>query len=242
MTSNILKLIACISMLIDHMGLILFPGQEWMRWVGRLAMPLFGFFIAEGCRYTSNRRRYFLRMLALGVLCQAVYTAEQLMGGGLASVYLNILFTFSFSAIMCFAYLDLEKSFKNGDRTEILGRGLIFAAAVIAVFGFDIFCTFSRELAGMSVSFDYGFYGALLPLFAVISSDRKKQLFSFAAGLILFVHGLMPDMHYIWVALFDIPLLYFYNGKRGRHRTKYLFYIFYPLHLAVLYAIDVFIF
>lgn len=48
MTSNAIKLIACISMLIDHAGVILFPEYPFLRWIGRLAMPLFAFTVAEG--------------------------------------------------------------------------------------------------------------------------------------------------------------------------------------------------
>ncbi|MBQ4556671.1 MAG: hypothetical protein IJA60_03380 [Clostridia bacterium] len=241
MTSNILKFIACISMLIDHMGLILFPEHEWMRWIGRLAMPLFGFFIAEGCRYTSNRKRYFLRLLLLGLACQTVYTFEQILSGGLRFVYLNILFTFSFSAIMCFSFINLEKSLESRDNNEILGRTLIFISSVVSIFAFDIFCTYSKNIIGVSISFDYGFYGAFLPLFAVVSKSRKKRLLCYTLGLILFALSLGGAMPYIWVALLDIPLLYFYNGKRGKYSTKYLFYIFYPLHLGLLYAIDLLI-
>ena len=60
LTGNALKIIAAISMFIDHMGLIFFPGVELFRILGRIALPIFAFMIAEGCKYTKNRLRYFL--------------------------------------------------------------------------------------------------------------------------------------------------------------------------------------
>lgn len=55
MSGFVLKLIAAVSMLIDHAGLLLFPEQDWMRLVGRLAMPIFAYCIAEGFLYTRSR-------------------------------------------------------------------------------------------------------------------------------------------------------------------------------------------
>ena len=73
MSAFVLKLLAAACMLIDHAGLLLFPSQTWMRAVGRLAFPLFAYFIGEGFYYTKNRLRYFLRIFLLGVACQIPY-------------------------------------------------------------------------------------------------------------------------------------------------------------------------
>ena len=73
MPGSILKIIAAVTMLIDHAGLILFPEQHWMRIVGRIAFPLFAYCIAEGYRYTRHRLRYFLQIFLLGIGCQIVY-------------------------------------------------------------------------------------------------------------------------------------------------------------------------
>lgn len=53
-----LKLLAVVTMLIDHMGFTLFPHAVWMRAVGRLAFPIFCFLIAEGCAHTHDKKRY----------------------------------------------------------------------------------------------------------------------------------------------------------------------------------------
>lgn len=56
-------------MLVDHIGYLLLPDVVWLRWIGRLALPIFAYFVAEGCRHTRNRWRYVGRMLGLGCLC-----------------------------------------------------------------------------------------------------------------------------------------------------------------------------
>ena len=56
-----LKLIAICTMFIDHLGYTLFPGDLWLRCVGRVAFPIFCFLIAEGCVYTHDRRKYGVR-------------------------------------------------------------------------------------------------------------------------------------------------------------------------------------
>ncbi len=237
MTSNCIKLIACISMLIDHMGVILFPQTLWLRYIGRLAMPLFAFCIAEGCLHTKNPRRYVLRMLALGIACQAVYTVEELLNGGLRSIYLNILFTFSFAALVCFAYLQMEKALTEGDSAQKARGVSIFVGALAAVLLFALFCRHSRQLVGLSVTLDYGAAGILLPLFGLARGTHLRRISVYAAGLVLFCLALADGLSYIWFALFDLPILYFYNGKRGKRSAKYAFYIFYPLHLGVLYLV-----
>ena len=113
MTSNQIKWIACLCMLIDHIGFLFFPQVEVLRWIGRLALPLFAYFIGEGCYYTSRPVWYFLRIFILGIVCQLFYTGQQLLSGNVTEIYLNILFTFSLSIPVCLTYLRLRESFEE---------------------------------------------------------------------------------------------------------------------------------
>ena len=67
-----LKYIAMATMLVDHMGYVLFPWILWLRCVGRIAFPIFAFQIAEGCIRTHDRRRYALRLLLFALLAGAL--------------------------------------------------------------------------------------------------------------------------------------------------------------------------
>ena len=97
MTGNTLKIIAAIAMLIDHVGLMFFPEIALFRIIGRLAFPIFAFMIAEGCKYTRSRLRYFLQLFGLALGCQIVYFIAD------GSMYLSVLFTFSLAVLTIFA-------------------------------------------------------------------------------------------------------------------------------------------
>ena len=69
MNSTVLKLIGIASMTIDHIGYFIFPQYTILRVIGRLAYPIFAYMIAEGCRYTKNKKRYLGTMLGMALIC-----------------------------------------------------------------------------------------------------------------------------------------------------------------------------
>lgn len=215
LSGNTLKLIAAFFMTLDHMGELLFPHAVFLRILGRIAMPIFAYMIAEGCKYTRNRRKYFGTIFALGAVCQVVYYFVD------RSLYMSILITFSLSILTIYA-LQYWK-----EKKTVLS-GLVFAGAVAVVYGLNRLFTI-----------DYGFWGCMLPVFAALPHGTKHdrdQLSSTLLGV-----GLIPlslSMGSIQIfSLMALPFLYCYTGKRGKANLKYFFYIFYPAHLAVLQAI-----
>lgn len=72
-TSNFLKIIAMLTMLIDHTGAILFPGVLWFRIIGRIAFPLFAYLLVVGFKNTRNVNRYLIRLLIFGLISQLPY-------------------------------------------------------------------------------------------------------------------------------------------------------------------------
>ena len=239
MNRNTLKIIACLTMLIDHVGFLLLPDLIWLRYIGRLSMPLFAFFIAEGCRYTSNKLRYFLQIFLLGVACQSVYIAEQAIFGTVRSFYLNILLTFSLSILLAYAYLYWEKNAESQNDKKTRLSAFLFIGALLLVIGICEACKYVDSHTYYQLTIDYGLPGILLSLAALLFKDRKKQFLCFSFALVLFCLAVREITSYSWFALFDIPLLAFYNGKKGKTRFKYGFYIFYPAHLALLYLIQI---
>ena len=238
MTSFALKLIAALTMLIDHMGLILFPNLIVFRIIGRLAFPIYAYCIAEGFRYTRNRFRYFLRIFLLGLLCQIVYCVVT------HDMYIGILLVFSMSIIIM-ALVDSVIVSVNGNKSPLASLTerlfhckltdkqdktisiILCCTAVAAAF---ILCLF--------VQVDYGFFGIMLPVFTSIFKDRKKRLVMFSACLIALCIDLTDTLLVQYWSLAAIPLIALYNGEKGKHSLKYFFYVFYPLHLVVLYGIQ----
>lgn len=214
LTGNALKIIAMLSMLIDHIGVILLNDYEPFRIIGRLAFPLYAFLISEGCRHTKNKLFYFLRIFALGMVCQTVYYFTD------RSLYLNILLTFSVSILLIYI---MEYARKN-----IFFTLCFLIATVLLWKGLG-------QASQFEISFDYGFYGIMFPVLLSLSDNKKEKLILAFFGLFLLSEALGGIQ--IWSIMAIIPML-MYNGKRGKMNLKAFFYLFYPLHLAVLWGIQ----
>ncbi|MEE0954529.1 MAG: TraX family protein [Eubacterium sp.] len=216
-----IKLIAILSMTLDHIGYLFFPEQVWWRIAGRLAFPVFAWMIAEGCYYTRNIRRYLARVFVLAIICQAAYTAAD------RSLYINVLITLSLSILLIIVYQKLQEKLTAG-------RILVFAAVMAG----DIFLTriLPRLVPAVGFAVDYGFFGTIMPLtiYALHGKD-KIRIPACAANLLLLCIG--APAFQIW-GLAALALFIFYNGKPGKFRMKYFFYLYYPAHLLVLYGLS----
>ena len=219
LTGNHLKLIAAFTMLLDHAGILLFPRVQLFRILGRLAFPLFAFMIAEGCRYTRNKLRYFLMVFGLGAGCQLVYYFVS------GDTYLNILLTFSLSILLIYLLQAAHKAQSGKFQTL---WSVLFCAGFLGVYGLTWILTI-----------DYGFWGVMTPVLAAFPQRKGKTgsklpVLMIFAGLLL----LSADMGGIqYYSLLSLPILLLYSGARGKANLKYFFYIFYPAHLAVLQGI-----
>lgn len=218
LNSNHLKLIAAFTMLLDHAGLLLFPGVTLFRILGRLAYPIYAYMIAEGCHYTKNKPRYFLMIFGLGAACQIVYYFFS------GDTYLNILLTFSLSILMIYL---LQAAYRAKTPQKQALWSTLFAAGFLAVYGIDRVLTV-----------DYGFWGVMTPVLVSFGHIRRFNRFAsvvlLGAGLLLLGADYGGIQHY---ALLALPLLLLYSGARGKYNMKYFFYIFYPVHLVVLQGI-----
>ena len=234
LSGSTLKIIACVLMAIDHVGLVLFPNLMILRIIGRLSFPIFAFFIAEGCKYTKNKPKRFLMLFGTGtlfVLFYYIYNGE---------LYGNIFMTFSVSVLIIYLLQWTKKCMLcTGEiAISILAIILLLSAFIGTYALFDI------------VYFEYGYFGMLLPVFASLFdlshlpvSDKLKRfdthplrMLAFAIGLIpLSILGRMGDIQfYCFFALIPLAL---YNGKQGNKKLKYSFYLFYPAHLIIIEAI-----
>ena len=232
LSGNALKFIAAFCMALDHIGLVLFPRVEIFRIVGRLAFPLFAYMLAEGCIYTRNKLKHFALMLSFASACQIGYTLFT------GDTYMSILVTFSIAVLLIYA-LELFKNTLFSDKRLILKilTGLLFLASLAGAY-------FLNEI----FEIDYGFAGCILPLLPTIFRKPKGcdgrvwqvldnkyvHVATFALGLCAFAAATVTRQ---WFMLGAIPLLLLYSEKRGKLKTKYFFYIFYPTHLVLIYGI-----
>ena len=219
----------------DHVGYLLFPELKFLRFIGRLALPVFAYFIAEGCLHTRSKSKYLLQLSALAVICQLFYVGEALISGSVRSIDLNILFTFSLSVIVSSAYLHMADAMRKRDKKALPLSIALFALSLGAA---AFCCTALTELFGIPVTVDYGIIGVLLPVTALLFTDKRKNFISFCAATIIYCIVRANTLPYTWFALLALPLLALYNGKRGTKKLKWAFYLFYPIHFAVLYGLD----
>jgi hypothetical protein len=217
LSGNALKLIALITMTLDHIGAYLLPQYRILRVIGRLSMPIYAFLIAEGCHYTKNKLKYLCLMAFFALGCQVVYYFV------LGSLFMCILVTFSLSIILIYAlqYVQKKKDFLSC---------AVFAMALIGVYYISV--KLPGKLPGFHI--DYGLNGILLPVFFALGSTKPQKLLGGGIGLCVMAMGSTAIQ---WYGLLALPVLALYSGLRGKGNYKYLFYIYYPLHLAAIYGI-----
>lgn len=234
--ANQLKLIAIIAMTIDHIAWLLFPGFPTaalpliMHIIGRITCPVMCYFIAEGFRYTRDRKKYALRLLALAVVSHFAYILA-------SNDYVD------WHSFIPFYYGDILN--QTSVVWSLLGGLLMLwlcesekRSTAAKVAGVVLICI-------VTLPSDWSCIAALCVL--SIGSNRgepKKQVIwsLFYVAIYAVVYYFARDKVYGIVQLgvvLAIPLLMLYNGKRGKNPTvnrvmKWLFYIYYPLHLFIL--------
>ena len=240
MSANLLKIIGVVAMTIDHVGFFLFPKEMFLRMIGRIAYPIFAYFIAEGCTYTKHQKKYFGSVLLVGILCSAVsYLTER-------SLYQSIMITFACSIGLIFSFQHaLGINLANSSRTQPISQStLTKTSSDTAPISFRWLAVFYILLSACYLLFhvhifsdfttDYGFWGILTPFFIWLGKNKKQKLLALALGLTLLYFKMRSNQIFSFLA---IPLLMSYNGQRGKWRCKSFFYIYYPLHIAIINGI-----
>ena len=217
LSNNQLKTIGIITMTLDHIGAYLLPEMEILRTIGRLAFPIFAYMIAEGCTYTKNRKKYLGTLCFVALAYQAIYFMVT------KSLYMGIFVTFSLSVAFIYA-MDFARTHKNH-----FGMSVLFAAFACVLITTD---ALPKIIRGFSV--DYGFAGVMVPALVYGVRTKRDKLLRLFLGLV-FLSGVQGGIQ--WYSLLAVPLIALYNQTRGKIRMKNFFYIYYPLHMAVIYLI-----
>ena len=220
-SGSVLKIIAIVSMVIDHCAYFLMDNNstlyEAMRCVGRIAFPVFAFLIAEGFAYTPNSKRYFTRLLVFAVISEVSW---YLLNG--ADGTHNVMFTLALGVV---ALAVLEKLKEN----SVLCGIAILSIAYLATWS----------------GVDYEWRGILMILVFNLLRNQNDNL-PFPYGRMMQLLCAFPlMMHYGSIgALLACMTIFLYDGARGFIKgnvAKYGFYAFYPVHLLLIWCVITFL-
>lgn len=219
---NKLKYIAVFFMIVDHIGYFFIPITSTIgfacRLFGRITAPIMCYFLAEGYIYTSDKKKYGLRLLVFSLISQiAFYFATFKVG---KEFQLNMIFNLFFSFLVLLSYDKIKNRFL---------KWLCILLLICA-------CNFC----------DWGITPPLyILLFYIFRNDKKKQILSFCIiSVFMIVKNMIWCMlnNQVWfIRLFDygvflaIPILCQYNREKGSNSkfNKWFFYILYPLQFFV---------
>lgn len=280
-----IKLIALVLMVVDHCGLYFFPQVVLLRWVGRIAAPLFLFCAVHSIDYTRNKRKYVLRLYFFAILLEGIWAV--LVGYFRAYdryFYMtgNIFYTlFVVVAIICI----LQKMKLRYAIPLIAIWQVCSCLLTIWLTKFDMdsrVCAAMVVLTGNMFFCEYGIWWIILGVVLYYVKKNKKSLaigysivclaMWFQTALAFFARVAfriwkvypklgsvadmvcklftkeIPDFNPIephglylgddqWLMIFSLPIMLLYNGEKGKS-WKYFFYIFYPLHIVLLFCIS----
>lgn len=222
-----LKIIACVTMLLDHIGAVYMPSYAnyslyyGLRIIGRIAFPIYCFLLAEGVAHTKNPVKYGLRLL-LGVFLAELPFDLALSGRfdwGSQSVMVTLILGFVMALIM-----------GKLDKTKLIP---VIAFAFLA----EVFRT------------DYGAWGVMMIALFVLTRERKDRnnlqllgmffICYFMNGAAVGIFGIRVPIE-LFAMLALIPI-FLYSGKKSTTSkgVQTMFYLFYPVHLLVLYIISI---
>ncbi|RXZ77445.1 conjugal transfer protein TraX [Paenibacillaceae bacterium] len=226
-----LKIIALIVMLMDHLYFSfpeVFP--VWIHPLSRFVAPLFAYLMVEGFFHTRNKFKYNLRLFGFAVFMQI---GNLVLNGAFASeqvrLYNNIFMTLA-AGLVIISLLELSKKWAGIRRIGLIAGalllipvGLLFTEGGMIQIPFILIIYFFRSSMNKKM---IGY--ALLSIGLFIISYVPYETVSET------VQMLMVNSDFLFITV--IPFLLVYNGERGlsNNFSKYLFYVFYPLHLWIL--------
>lgn len=225
--NDVLKIIAASAMAIDHIGAVFFPKLIILRIIGRIAFPIFAFYVAMGFSWTSDYKKYISRMFGFALITEIPYVFfSYILDGNI--YYMNVLFTFTFA--LCALYFFQRKN---------------YLAMCIFVILPQIVSSFTL------IEFDYGSYGILMVFaFYMFQKDRIHRNLSVLFLTIAYAFSVYIPLGFPFYYSFQSPQIFCVlslplldlSYKLKVNLPKYFFYIFYPAHIAVIVCVYFFLF
>ncbi|MFI3170894.1 MAG: TraX family protein [Eubacteriales bacterium] len=183
---SMLKRIAIISMTIDHVGVILFPQYTWLRIMGRLALPIFAFLIAEGMTHTKDVKKYILRLAAFALISEV---------------------PFDFAIFKTFFYINYQNIFF----TLLLGALSIYIYQTWGNLWMSLVGVLVLGMCADMICADYGSPAVWLIFFLYAFRGRTIYI----GGSLLVFNILVCGGIQTYGALALLPIM-LYNGTRGK--------------------------
>ena len=237
--TDLLKLLAIVIMLVDHIGAVLFPNCTTLRVIGRAAFPIFCYTLAAGCCYSRSLGKYALRLAAAALVSQPFYalvlnhTNPAMRALTFERPVLDALrwYLYSFQAcnIMVVLLLGLLIIWTLREERFALTAGLALLVLWL-------------DTRGWIVT-SYGWKGVMLIVLFYLFIDRPVASLAWIGGFMIW--WAMQGRGYSFLghsfgiqifALTALPFIYFPLDRHARV-PKAVFYAFYPAHMAVLYVI-----
>ena len=223
MTSFVLKIIGIVTMLCDHTSDAIIGRFSFLNLIGRFAFPIFAFQTVNGYTHTKDLKKYLIRLLVFALISQIPFML--FLSTYQKDMSLNVFFTFILGILALLLYDKVNN--------KIFGTIGVISISILA------------EL----IKVDFGAFGILtIFLFYIFKDNKLKMIIPYI--LLCFIKYIpdiinMPAAYLIYIKLsiftaIPIEFIIFYNNKQGP-KLKYLFYIFYPLHLIILWAIHTFL-
>lgn len=242
LSAFILKVIAVISMAIDHTGAVLFPNITVLRYIGRIAFPIYCFLIAEGYAHTKSAPKYLMRLGLFALISEVPYNLA--FGGEFFNFSGCNVFVTLFFGLLALMLFDTVLTWRDLPGFVSYLTALVPVAAI--------------ALAADTLGSDYGKYGVVLIfVFHIFRSNRTAAILVFALSTVLrydvlLIPGadsvrLFTIGDYTWYfvettqfyCLLAAVFIALYSGKQGYCGRRWLFYAFYPAHLLVLWFLSV---
>ena len=236
LTSNMLRVIAVLLMISDHVWATYMSFGNWMTYIGRMAFPIFAFQIAEGFVHTKNFKKYALRLLGFALISELPFNLFY-SSRWFNPYHQNVMFTLLLGLLAIKVIDNLKKNHTAKDiALSVLWLLLIVVASVI---GFV----------------DYGFNGVLIVVLFYVCRNFSfawvLQLVGMVAINVVFFEGQMIPLE-LFGKVFELPTqafavfslvpIWLYGGRKGMSNKvlQYGFYAFYPVHMIILYLIRYF--
>lgn len=235
--SNAIKIIAIIAMTIDHIAWMLFPGYPSeiipiiLHTIGRITCPIMCYFIAEGYHYTKNIDKYTGRLFIFAFVSHFAYIffSENFVDcrSFIPFYYGEILNQTSVMWSLAWGLVMLRVVNSKKINRDITKTLLVILICIIS-FPSDWSCVASLCILAFGTNRD-NFKTQMLWMIFYVAIYSIVYFFSIDK-----IYGILQMS-----VVLSIPVLFMYNGKRGKNQTankimKWSFYIYYPLHLFII--------